>query len=45
MINATLVGKVICSKTEASINNEDLFVLNSESTFVGSVGNTVAAKG
>jgi sugar/nucleoside kinase (ribokinase family) len=37
MINATHVGKIICSKQEASLDKEDVFILNSESTFVRSV--------
>ena len=45
MINATHVGKIICSKQEASLDKEDVFILNSESTFVRSVDNSVSAKG
>ena len=45
MINATHVGKIICSKQEASLDKEDVYILNSESTFVRSVDNSVSAKG
>lgn len=45
MINATLVGEIICSKREASLDNEDGFTLNSKATFVGSIVSSVSAKG
>ena len=45
MINATWVGEIICSKREASLDNEDVFTLNSEATFVGSIVSSVSAKG
>ena len=45
MVNATHVGKIICSKKEASLDKKDALILNSESTFVRNVGNSVSAKG
>ena len=45
MINATHVGKIICSIKEASLDKEDVLILNSEPTFVQSVDNSVSAKG
>lgn len=45
MINANLVGEIICSKREASLDNEDVFTLNSEATFVGNIISSVSTKG
>jgi sugar/nucleoside kinase (ribokinase family) len=45
LINATHVGKIICSKSEASLNAKDTLVLNSESSFVRSAKSALSSKG
>lgn len=45
MVNATHVGKLICSKKDASLNQEDVLVLNSETTFVRSATKPETVKG
>lgn len=45
MINATHVGKLICSKREASLDKGDLLTLNSEATFVRSAKKSEWIKG
>lgn len=45
MINATLVGEIICSKREASLDNKDVLTLNSEATFVGRIVSSESVKG
>lgn len=45
LINATHVGKIICSKNESSLNAKDTLVLNSESSFVRSAKSPLSSKG
>lgn len=45
IINATHVGKLICSKQDASLEKEDIFILNSESTFIRNVDKSLYMKG
>ena len=45
LINATYVGKIICSKSEASLNAKDVLVLNSEPSFIRKIKTTLSSKG
>ena len=45
LINATYVGKIICSKSEASLSAKDVLVLNSEPSFIRKIKTTLSSKG
>jgi ribokinase len=45
LINATYVGKIICSKSEASLSAKDVLVLNSEPSFIRKIKTTFSSKG
>ncbi len=45
LINATYVGKIICSKSEASLSAKDVLVLNSEPSFIRKIKTTSSSKG
>jgi ribokinase len=45
LINATYVGKIICSKSEASLSAKDVLVLNSEPSFIRKLKTTLSSKG
>jgi ribokinase len=45
LINATYVGKIICSKSEASLSAKDILVLNSEPSFIRKIKTTLSSKG
>ena len=45
LINATYVGKLICSKSEASLSAKDVLVLNSEPFFIRKNKATISSKG
>lgn len=45
IINATYVGKIICSKSEASLSAKDVLVLNSEPSFIRKIKTTLSSKG
>jgi len=45
LINATHVGKIICSKSEASLSAKDVMTLNAEPTFIGNSKSTLKARG
>lgn len=45
LINATYVGKIICSKSEASLSAKDVLVLNSEQSFIRKIKTTLSSKG
>jgi ribokinase len=45
LINATYVGKIICSKSEASLSAKDVLVLNSEPSFIRKIKTTLLSKG
>ena len=45
LINATYVGKIICSKSEASLSAKDVLVLNSELSFIRKIKTTLSSKG
>ena len=42
LINATYVGKIICSKSEASLSAKDVLVLNSEPSFIRKIKTTLS---
>ena len=43
LINATYVGKIICSKSEASLSAKDVLVLNSEPSFIRKIKTTLSS--
>ena len=45
LINATYVGKIICSKSEASLSAKDVLVMNSEPSFIRKIKTTLSSKG
>jgi len=45
LINATYVGRIICSKSEASLSAKDVLVLNSEPSFIRKIKTTLSSKG
>lgn len=45
MINATHVGKIICSKSESALSASDVLILDTEPTFTIKLEKTTAPKG